>query len=507
MPMSRGKLFRGFLCGVTLLAGGACAKKPLTPQEVVQEARELARVGQIDDAILRLEAYLRTNPNAVPIVEELANLAIRAGDPMSAALYYDQVASMQPRDPSALIFAASALQEAGDMRGAILRYQQYLQRAPESAGAWAALAELYQSQGQRREAAEAYQQAYQRQNRAVTALQIGDLYLQLGNFAQAQSWFALAAESVDPDARRAALLGLVDTARRANRLQDAAHLTATIDAEYPDARLDPAIATFLGPLPAPEPEPEAEPVATAEPEESALPEAESPEAEPETPLAVDEDLTDGSLLAESPSEPEPLPVLEPVPLPEPPAESIELPDEPELAEASPPEELAPAEPVWDLRSAPYEEQLAYAREQRAAGNWLDALQGYTRALTRDDRDPLVWFELSDTHYRAGQLDWARASAQEAARRAPDDAKYALQVIRVQQQNLSAAQLIGLLDGLRQRFPESPEVTLTLARAYRTLTADTRSARVLYERFLDLAPLAHPQRAAAEQELANLQGGR
>jgi hypothetical protein len=53
-----------------------------------------------------------------------------------------------------------------------------------------------------------------------------------------------------------------------------------------------------------------------------------------------------------------------------------------------------------------------------------------------------------------------------------------------------------------RFPASPEITLSLARAYERISRETRIARNLYQRFIDIAP-NHPLVPEARDAVARL----
>ncbi|MDP0499285.1 MAG: tetratricopeptide repeat protein [Verrucomicrobiota bacterium JB022] len=485
----------------------------------MDEARGFVRAGQIDAAVTRLETYLDQHPGTLLVVEEIATIASQSGDDMLAAIYYEQLASLRPSDPVPLLFAADALNDAGDPKGSVLLYQRYLEREPEDDAAWILLAEQFLELNQRRNAIDAYLRANNLRPRAQTQLAIGRLYLGAGNFAQAQQWFAQAIDGGSDNIRRDALAGLLETAARANRLGDALMLADQLALEFPEALEEPNVADLVGqlrqwrqrqdealaaaeelarrqaePQPEPEAEPEPEP-ATPEPE----PVAETPPTAPSEPTPPTQPVAQAPAPQPAPTpappaaEPEPAPVaVTPAPEPEP---------EP-VAEAEPEPAETPQQPP-DMRTATYGQALAWARRQRDEGNLNDAIRYYTRALTVNDSQAEVWFELSDTYFTSGQYSWARASANEAARRAPTDPKYALQVVRVQQNTLRPEQLIGALLEARDRFPQSPEIALTLARAYRQLTKDTSSARRLYREFLQLAPMTHPQRDLAERELRSL----
>jgi len=59
-----------------------------------------------------------------------------------------------------------------------------------------------------------------------------------------------------------------------------------------------------------------------------------------------------------------------------------------------------------------------------------------------------------------------------------------------------------LETAYERFPASPEITLTLARAHERISRNNVVARNLYQRFIEIAP-NHPLVPEARQAAARL----
>ena len=80
--------------------------------------------------------------------------------------------------------------------------------------------------------------------------------------------------------------------------------------------------------------------------------------------------------------------------------------------------------------------------------------------------------------------------------------YTLDDLRVAQRSKKAAEFLSELETAYDRFPRSPEITLSLARAYERISRNTTAARELYSRFIEIAP-GHPLSGEAKSALDRL----
>lgn len=194
----------------------------------------------------------------------------------------------------------------------------------------------------------------------------------------------------------------------------------------------------------------------------------------------------------------------------------------------PPEQLEPPEPpalpaplelndAADLRGAlggrltpdrsttspsSIEELLADAELAERDRDFKSAIRKYWAAISISNQRPDVWNLLSRAYLIDGQINNAETSALEAVRMAPREVAYTLDYLRVAQRSKNADAFLSDLETAYDRFPSSPEITLSLARAYERISQDTETARSLYRRFIDIAP-NHPLVPEARAAVARL----
>ena len=110
--------------------------------------------------------------------------------------------------------------------------------------------------------------------------------------------------------------------------------------------------------------------------------------------------------------------------------------------------------------------------------------------------------LSSVYLIDGQAENAATTALEATRMDSKKVEYVLDYLRVIQNTKKPADFIAELETAYDRFPRNPEINLSLARAYRNLDKNTDAAKIIYQRFIELAP-NHPLRSEAEAALKEL----
>lgn len=516
------RFFHTLLTGTLLASLGfsfGCGKKEITEADVLETARTQADAGGYAPAIATLESYLAEHPGAFPVIDALAFTALDAGDPAVAALYFKRAAEVDPSQPEYLLLAANAMRQSGDTSGAAAAYREYLTARPTDSGAWIQLAELNAGLGNRSAALDAYLQANRIQPNGNVQVAIGRNYLEAGNLAQAQVWFATAAQS-DDAARPDALLGLLEIALRAQHFADAETLVATLDAESPGVLDTSTLASARADLAAwRKKQDEAAAAVAALNQRSAANGSTAnagtntagaevpPEHEAAAPTDVatveQEEGETGTETSETPpndagaivsEKDDAIAVAEAEENGEQPANSSTS-----STDSTTEEVKSGVTEIFRTPRRTYEEFVSLARSQVIDGNFSEAIRNFQRALARQNSDPDVWLELSEAQFQAGENVRAPASASEAIRRAPNDPQYFLQYIRVSAPTTPLARTIRELESARSRFPESPAVALTLAHAYED-QGSLNYAKRMYEIFLSLAPPTHPDRPEVEARL-------
>lgn len=485
------------LCALAVFFLVSCG--PGTPDKTatLQQAQAWMDAGEFENAIALLTGLEGHYPGDFEVRETLALAYGGQGDAYQAALTFIEIADSDPQQGIYRLFAAQALKDAGDLVGASTQYETYLDTNPDDAATWRSLGNVREEQGLTSQAIAALLRANRLQPSGALQNQIGRLYLRAGNLAQAQSWYASASRHQD-DARPAALLGLLETALRAEQWAAAEDIVLALDEAYPGTLEASPLASVREDLerwrtqqaaalaaaealrtaeeaPAPEPEPAVEPQPQPEPAPGApAPQPREAEATAGTPSPETE-------------------------VPEPPAQAAA----PRAAEEPAPESPAPAATPFPQPDAPLPYRLAVSAGQRAADNaqWAEAVAQFRRALAVDDRDARLWRVLSEAYLAQGTLDWAQATAREAQRREPGRVTHVLHLLAIVEQRSAPRVYFEEVRRWQRQFPRDPDLTLRLARAFGSVEGDRRSERRLLAEFLRLAPEGHPDAAAVEAELA------
>lgn len=512
--------------------------------EGLDAASRLLFSGQIDAALVQLERLDQNYPNEPDVLEALAFAYAKKPDHALAGFYFDTVVQLDPSRTELALYAARSHTETGDSASAALAYETYLKDSPDDAGAWLAYARALVDSNKRKPALDAYMEATRRSGAnpgALDSSKIGMLYVKLGNRAQARRWAQAALSmAAEENSKQQALLTLLELDLSEQKWSDAEKRIAELD------KVD-AEALDNSPLASARPELKqwranqqaaAKALADARLAENRkrfadaqarqttqrTPDAASPDEAPATTeteeatetTAVDEttEVTEPTEAAESTitvdrtvettsltdslAAPDGGQKLPPAPqaTPEDPQVAIppaQLAVETSAESASEPELATPATSSFAVQGS-----TAYD-----AGDFAGAARLYQSALAENPDATDVYYELSRAYYNLGRWQQAELYAAEARRRDPQNLRYAVNYLRAVQKTQSRERLMAELIRAKQRFPNSPDVTLALARGYERIYNNRRNAVFLYEDFLKLAP-GHPQADEARQRLNELQ---
>lgn len=464
-------------CGPSPEAREAAAQQAIA--QGIQEANQNLDAGNVDAALARLEALEASYPNRPAIIEALAFAYARKADHPLAAFYFDTVFRLDPERSEMALYAARAHSESQDWDAAATAYQAYLSDNPRDDAAWRALARTETSANRHKPALDAWLESIRHSPtppNAEDALAVGRLYLAVDNPTQARRWFTNTLEAQPPERIRAqALLGLLQIDLQEKQWADAEKRLAALDKAGPgvlDASpLAPARAELTQWREAQE-ELEKErlaAIARAEEERKRVEEAARlADAEARrkqqagtitidrtgqtVPPRTDETSDNGEDTTQAPAQ---------------------------LADATPPP--PPPEPTLAQRA-----QAAYD-----AGDYAEAITLYQNALADDPTAAPLYQGLSRAYF--AQQSWPQAElyAAEAMRLQPDNLSYTLNYLRSIQRTQPRERLMDEMIRAKQRFPDSPDITLALARGYERIMNNRRNALFLYQEFLTIAP-GHPQ---------------
>lgn len=146
--------------------------------------------------------------------------------------------------------------------------------------------------------------------------------------------------------------------------------------------------------------------------------------------------------------------------------------------------------------------LAKAEAATSAGNYENAIRLYQEALAIANERADLWNAVANVYSTDGQTKNAVAAALKATRLDPFNVEYTLDYLRLIQRTQNTADFINELETAYSRFPDNPEIILSLARAYQRIDKHVNAARMLYKRFIELAP-DHPLRPEAEAALKEI----
>ncbi|GHB92249.1 tetratricopeptide repeat protein [Cerasicoccus arenae] len=141
--------------------------------------------------------------------------------------------------------------------------------------------------------------------------------------------------------------------------------------------------------------------------------------------------------------------------------------------------------------------LAYEAE-----DYVTAIRFYRQALATESNNAELSYDLSRAYFNNGQYREAEIYASEATRLSPNDVRFTLNYLRAIQRTMSREALMRELVRAKERFPNSPDITLALGRAYEVIMGNTRNARFLYEEFVTMAP-NHPRTDEIRKKLEKL----
>lgn len=532
----------------TLIGLTGCSTPEEKRAQQILSALEESRDGNNPEALSILEDLAARYPNDAEILQAMGRIYAEEGDHSMAAFFLEQAHLLNPDSIELLYQTYKSLEAAGLPSGPSL--EQLAARSPDTMtdALWVELGQYRNANNQTEAALEAFLNGVnpdEEKPAPDTAATIGQLFAKLGNMAQAVNWLEIAADSDDPTALTA-LFGLLEIQLRGKQWPDAETTITRLNEQFPGAveasqwkqaseelkRWRAAHEEMKATLAAAE-------AANKVAEEAAKQVAEAPEVSSEAPEGVTERATQGKAQVIADIEAAEAMANQPAQEFEPTEDLAETeageatsaegraisfdpniaiePADPDLsfsnelqneeyagettdavvasetvsAEANEPEapgELPVVREAEQVQSL--EELLAEAETAEIDRNYESAIQKYWAAIGIASERAEVWNRLSRAYLVDGQLQNAETAALETVRLAPREVAYTLDFLRVAQRSRRPEEFLKQLETAYDRFPSSPEITLSLARAHERISQDTFVARNLYLRFIDIAP-NHP----------------
>lgn len=552
MPKANFKPLLFILLTLTAYFLTGCSNPEKERIQQMNMVTELSDQGDYAGALAILETLSAQYPDDAEILKEMGLLYQKQANPTMAAFFLNQAYRQTPENIDLLYQAYLAQEKANesDTAYSLLEALSEMDPATMTPDLWIRLGELRAEASLYEPALQAYLKGVdpdKRKPSPKTAAAIGDLFIRLNNLPLAERWFTMAADSNDPNALTA-LFGLLEINLR-NKNWDAAEANITqLDAQFPgaldasewaDARNElvawrKAQDTMKAELEKARKAKEVQATQVAQvtvidvPKEPAEASSMAVAEATEGKAQIIEDMDQAEAMADQPA-------IEAA------AESAETPDEatPKVIAYDPSIAIEPAEPDTAGLGVTFDQQVTGAGSSVSVSNestesiepsplpsrpvvqpksidelltdaelasqelnYKGAIRNYWQALGQDNQRPDIWSSLSKAYLADGQMRNAETTALEAIRLAPREIDYTLEYLRIAQRTKNATDFLAELETAYARFPRSPELTLSLARAYTRVAQNPVAASTYYNRFIELAP-NHPLRAEAETALQNL----
>ena len=551
------------LIPLTALILSGCSGPEEKRANSLNEVAQLRAAGDDTAALATLDALSNEFPNDTEILRQIGSIHEALGNTAEAAFYLSAAYHQAPDDIELLYQTYRAQEKANQTQAAHELLETLAEAEPDAITGelWRRLGKYRADAQQTQSALDAYLKGVDPANSAPapeSAVAIGTLFKQLDNLPQAERWFSVAANSDDPNALPA-LFGLLDINLRNKNWTEAEAVIAQLDKQFPGAVDASEWATYrselegwraaqtklqadlakkiaakeAAALAAAEAKAKAvEQVATITPVES-IDDTDAAGTDTETiegKAQIIADLEHAEAMADTPA----IEAEEPTAIAFNPAIAIE-PAEPEFAlgvtydqqaegtaidysvgssdlndtiatdvaiEADAPATEPSSGISATLPPRSLEHILADAETATFEHNYKQAIQLYWQALGRANNRADIWNMLSRAYRFDGQAKNAETTALEATRLAPAEIDYTLDYLRVIQRTKKPEDFLAELQTAYDRFPRSPEITLSLARAYERIDGNNSTAIILYERFIQLAP-NHSLRPEAQAALSRL----
>lgn len=485
----------------------ACKTDQEERLEGIQSAQAYQANNQPQAALVELEALNTRFPKDSEILRLIGQTHAQLKDPIFATFFTEQAAELQPLNAE-LRYEVYLHAKAADLPFANhLKKLSQLDTQIMRPSMWLELATALEQGNELAAALDAFLAAHNADPSLLdkhAQVSIGDLYRKLENLPQAKSWLQKA-QKTKGAANQKLLSSLLHLAILEKDWPAAEKQIKALDQAFPEfldtSDLSPArqaVVEWRAKQEAAERALaeqkvafEAKQSAENNPQESAPTETENTETESKASLS--EEVATAEALAFAPA----------VEYYQAPPESTEATDK--ALNELPPDagngvERAPTSPSSAERIA---EILAQAEQAEVDNDRTRAIELYWEAIAIDNQSAPIWSQLTDAYRSDQQLKNAESTALEAIRLATNNVNYTLDYLRIIQNSKAPKAFLAELETAYARFPLSPEITLSLARAYQRIAVDTNAARQFYQRFIEIAP-THPLRPEAESALQMLQ---
>ena len=146
--------------------------------------------------------------------------------------------------------------------------------------------------------------------------------------------------------------------------------------------------------------------------------------------------------------------------------------------------------------------IAQANESVLINDLDTAAELYRKVLDNSPSRHEIWDRIAQVYFANEEFNTAESAALQAIRYQPSNIVYTINYLNIAKKTKSEIRFLSELLSASKQFPNSPEITLSLARAYDRNSRYRFKAKEYYTKFITLAP-NHPQRSEAEAAISRL----
>ena len=141
--------------------------------------------------------------------------------------------------------------------------------------------------------------------------------------------------------------------------------------------------------------------------------------------------------------------------------------------------------------------------QSVLNNELEAAaEIYRKVLKNKPNRHEIWDRIAQIYFANEEYNSAESASLQAIRLQQSNIVYTINYLNIARKTKSEIRFLSELLSASKQFPNSPEITLSLARAYDRNSRYRYKAKDYYTKFITLAP-NHPQRSEAEAAISRL----
>lgn len=484
----------------------ACQPSDLSKKALMQQTSAFLEKEDAEAAIELLEKNIEAYEQDVDILELLAKAHLQADDPFTATIILLNAYEIDSENAAILDLYFNSLKAANMNTEAILLDVAKITPASLKQEEWQQVSNLLANQGKYEDALDAYFNYLGRKKASSAtspseALKVGDYYLVLEKTKEAKSWLSVAANSDSIEALPAQLK-LLSIELQNKDWSGLSKRIELIEKQFPDAL---GASSF-----------------------SELPQIVSQKLEEQQQNASNQ----SNNYKSAPIDSNKAGSIQNIEDLEAYANQVAKPflEEAGSADSSPaafnPEiEIEPADPYLSdfetsefgeafdpttiatlsqtkLTAAEISALIAQANESVLINDLDTAAELYRKVLDNSPSRHEIWDRIAQVYFANEEFNTAESAALQAIRYQPGNIVYTINYLNIAKKTKSEIRFLSELLSASKQFPNSPEITLSLARAYDRNSRYRFKAKEYYTKFITLAP-NHPQRSEAEAAISRL----